>query len=48
MYYFGYGGDVVEYFVRYRAQLRSRNDIAAVSGLSVADVSRIKAMYTRE
>jgi len=48
MYYFGYGGDVVEYFLRYRAQLRSRNDIAAVSGLSAADVSRIKAMYTRE
>jgi hypothetical protein len=48
MYYFGYGGDIFEYFVRYRAQLRSRNDIAAVSGLSVADVSRIKAMYTRE
>jgi hypothetical protein len=48
MYYFGYGGDIVEYFGRYRSQLRSRNDIAAVSGLSVADVSRIKAMYTRE
>jgi hypothetical protein len=48
MYYFGYGGDIVQYFGRYRAQLRSRNDIAAVSGLSVADVSRIKAMYTRE
>src|SRR6266852_1964534 len=43
MYYFGYGGDVVEYFVRYRAQLRSRNDLAAVSGLSDADVSHIKA-----
>jgi hypothetical protein len=48
MYYFGYGGDVVEYFGRYRAQLHSRNDIARVSGLSDADVSRIKAMYTRE
>ena len=48
MYYFGYGGDVVEYFLRYRAQLRSRNDIAAVSGLSAADVSRIKAIYSRE
>jgi hypothetical protein len=48
MYFFGYGGDIVEYFGRYRAQLRSRNDIAAVSGLSDADVSRIRAMYTRE
>jgi hypothetical protein len=48
MYYFGYGGDVVEYFSRYRAQLRSRNDIAAVSGLSDADVSRLKAIYSQE
>jgi hypothetical protein len=47
MYYFGYGGDVVEYFGRYRAQLHSRNDIARVSGLSDADVGRIKAMYSR-
>jgi hypothetical protein len=48
MYYFGYGGDVVEYFSRYRAQIRSRNDIAVVSGLSDDDVSRIKAIYSRE
>lgn len=48
MYYFGYGGNVAEYFRRYRAQLRSRNDIAAVSGLSDADVRRIKTMYVRE
>jgi predicted Zn-dependent protease len=48
MYYFGYGGDVVEYFSRYRAQLRSRNDIAMVSGLSDGDVSTIKAIYSRE
>jgi hypothetical protein len=45
MYYFGYGGDVVEYFGRYRAQLRTRNDIATISGLSDADVSHIRAMY---
>jgi hypothetical protein len=48
MYYFGYGGDVVEYFGRYRDQLHSRNDIAAVSGLSDADVARIRAIYARE
>jgi matrixin len=48
MYYFGYGGDVGEYFSRYRAQIRSRKDIAVVSGLSDADVSRIKAIYARE
>jgi hypothetical protein len=45
MYYFGYGGDVVEYFGRYRAQIHSRNDIAAVSGLSESDVNRIRAIY---
>ena len=45
MYFFGYGGDVSEYFGRYRARLRSRNDIAATSGLSVGDVSRLKAIY---
>jgi hypothetical protein len=45
MYFFGYGGDIVYYFDRYRAQLRSRNDIAGVSGLSDADVSRLKVIY---
>ena len=48
MYYFGYGGDVVQYFSRYRAQIRSRSDIAVVSGLSGADVSRIKELYPSE
>ncbi len=48
MYYFGYGGNVVEYFSRYRVQLRFRNDIAKVSGLSDGDVSRITAIYGRE
>jgi hypothetical protein len=45
MYFFGYGGDIVEYFGRYRARLHSRADIAKVSGLSDADVSRIKMLY---
>lgn len=48
MYYFGYGGDVAEYFGRYRKQLRSRNDIASVSGLSDGDVRRIRALYNHE
>jgi hypothetical protein len=48
MYYFGFGGDVVEYFGRYRAQIRSRNDIAGVSGLSEGDVNRIRAIYSKE
>ena len=46
MYFFGYGGDIVEYFERYRRQLRFRDDIAVTSGLSDADVSRLRAMYT--
>jgi hypothetical protein len=48
MFFFGYGGDVAEYFGRYRAQIRARNDISAVSGLSDADVARIRAIYARE
>ena len=48
MYYFGYGGDVAAYFGRYRAQIHTRNDIAMVSGLSDADVARIRALYARE
>ena len=48
MYYFGYGGDVVQYFGRYPAQIHSRKDIATVSGLSDADVSRIRALHPPE
>jgi hypothetical protein len=45
MYFFGYGGNILEYFGRYRAQLRERGDIADVAGLSDADVSRLQSMY---
>jgi hypothetical protein len=45
MYYFGYGGDIPRYFGRYREQLRSRADIAKVSGLSSGDATRLKALY---
>src|SRR6202049_4918040 len=48
MYYFGYGGNVVEYCARDRAQLHERIDIAAVSGLSDSDVNHIRAIYGRE
>jgi hypothetical protein len=48
MYFFGYGGDIVQYFHRYRAQLHSRNDIASASGLSAADVIHIKKIYAVE
>src|SRR4029078_2013392 len=45
MYFFGYGGDVVEFFGRYRAQIRSREDIAKVTGLSPGDVQRLRTLY---
>jgi hypothetical protein len=45
MYFFGYGGDIVEYFGRYRRQLRSRADIARVAGLSDGDIKRLHALY---
>jgi hypothetical protein len=45
MYFFGYGGDIPNYFQRYRAELRSRADIAKVSGLSPGDASRLGTLY---
>jgi hypothetical protein len=45
MYFFGYGGDIVAYFNRYRAQIHSRADIANVSGLSDGDVQRLRKLY---
>ncbi len=45
MYFFGYGGDIGEFFGRYRAQLHARGDIATVSGLSSGDVSQLKARF---
>ncbi len=46
MYFFGYGGDVTVFFGRYRAQIHTRNDIPKVSGLSDADIGRIRAIYS--
>jgi hypothetical protein len=45
MYYFGYGGDILNYFMRYRNQLQSRADIAKHSGLSAADVEVLRTLY---
>jgi hypothetical protein len=45
MYFFGYGGDIVEFFDRYRRQLRDRAGIASVSGLSDADVRTLRRLY---
>ena len=45
MYFFGYGGSSAEYFNRYRAKLHAREDISRVSGLSEADVTRLRTIY---
>lgn len=45
MYFFGHGGDIPEYFGRYRARLTSRADIRAVSGLSSSDERVIRSLY---
>ena len=44
MYFFGYGGDIVEYFMRYRSKLQSRADIPKYSGLSGA-VQVLRNLY---
>jgi hypothetical protein len=44
MYSFGYGGDIVEYFARFRRKLTVRQDIPAAGGLSEADVQRLRAI----
>jgi hypothetical protein len=45
MYSFGYGGDIVNYFSRYRARLKTREDIARNSGLSAGDVAFLRRLY---
>jgi predicted Zn-dependent protease len=45
MYSFQYGGNVVEYFSRYRRQLKSRDDIALVSGMSEDDIAKVRTLY---
>ncbi len=45
MYAFGFGGDIVEYFARYRRKLASRQDIRKNSGLSPLDEKRLQARY---
>jgi hypothetical protein len=45
MYFFGYGGDIVDYFARYRRQLKTRADLRTVSAFSDADVQRLRSLY---
>ena len=47
MYNFGFGGDIVEYFARYRRQLSSRKDIRRYSGVSKADSEALRRTAAR-
>ena len=46
MYSFGYGGNISEYFGRYRRKLASRADIRSNSGLSADDESHLRAILS--
>ena len=41
MYSFGFGGDIPEYFGRFRRKLQTRADIAKNSGMSPQDQARL-------
>ena len=43
MYSFGHGGDIQEYFARYRRKLSTRDDIRKHSGISPSDQNRLAA-----
>jgi hypothetical protein len=45
MYSFQYGGNIPEYFARYRRQLSSRADIRKHPGLSAQDLRRAAALF---
>jgi len=47
MYSFQYGGDIPEYFARYRRKLSTRDDIRKNSGLSEADGKAIRGSIAR-
>ena len=45
MYYFGYGGNILEYFMRYRNQLQARADMGKHSGISPGDAAVLHRLY---
>ena len=45
MYSFAYGGDIGEYFSRYRRNIKSRSDIPKFSGLSAGDIAVLKTVF---
>jgi hypothetical protein len=48
MYSFQYGGDITEYFNRYRRLLKARDDIRKYAGMSEADRKRIVQLFSRQ
>ena len=47
MYSFGYGGDIVEYFERYRRKIAARAEIREHSGISDRDRERLLELYRK-
>jgi hypothetical protein len=45
MYFFGFGGDIGEFFGRYRRTLQNRDDIRGSAGMSAGDVEQLRALY---
>ncbi len=45
MYSFQYGGDFVEYFDRYRRQLKSRGDLRTLSVPAAGEVAQLRSLY---
>jgi hypothetical protein len=45
MYFFGFGGDIGEFFARYRRTLQERDDIRGSAGMSAGDVEQLRALY---
>ena len=45
MFFFGYGGDVPNYFLRYRNKREVREDITRHWGLSDADIATLRGLY---
>lgn len=47
MYSFGFGGDIVEYFERYRRKIGTREDIRGESAISAYDRQRVLALFRK-
>ncbi len=47
MYSFGFGGDIAEYFGRYRRLLKDRASIQKYAGMSEADRRKIQSLFAK-